>query len=112
LLVIREDEFADPKIAATKHASHGEAFRVRLGSARRLNVGSTSDALARLRIVENCISSVDLVLGRKVVGVGGRPMAPQGDPHVVITHGYLSSLWMHRRPAIGQDPDAHVDPAP
>ena len=62
LPVIRQDEFADPKIAAAKHASHGEAFRVRLGDARRLDVGSTSDALARLRILENGISSVDLVL--------------------------------------------------
>jgi hypothetical protein len=112
LPVIRQDEFADPKIAAAKHASHGEAFRARLGDARRLNVGSTSDALARLRILENCISSVDLVLGRKVVGVGGRPVAPQGDPHVVICHGYPSSQWMHQRSAIGRGLDAHVDPAP
>src|SRR5271165_206428 len=112
LTVIRQDEFADPKIAATEHASHGETFRARLGDARRLNVGSTSDALARLRILENCISSVDLVLRRKVVGVGGRPVAPQRDPHVVITHGYPSSQWMHRRSAIGREPDAHDDLAP
>jgi hypothetical protein len=85
---------------------HGEAFRARLGDARRLNVGSTSDALARLRILENCISSVDLVLRRKVVGVGGRPVAPQGDPHVVISHGYLSSQWMHRHSEIGRDLNA------
>src|ERR1700758_5228374 len=79
LPVIRHDEFADPKIAAAKHASHGEMFRARLGDARRLNVGSTSDALARLRIVENCVSSVDLVLRRELVGVRGRPVALQGD---------------------------------
>src|ERR1700757_4369211 len=84
LPVIRQDEFADPKIAAAEHASHSEAFRVRLSGARCLNVGSTSDAFTRLRILEHCISSVDLVLRRKVVGVGGRPVAPQGNPHVVL----------------------------
>src|ERR1700722_20980430 len=66
LPVIGEDEFADPEIAATEHASHGEAFRVRLGGARRLNVGSTTDALARLRIIENCVGSIDLVLRRVI----------------------------------------------
>src|ERR1700738_42954 len=99
LRVIGHDEFADPKIAGADHATHGKAFYVRLGDARRLNVGSASDAFARLRIVENCISSVDLVLGRKVVGVGGRPVAPQGDPHIVITHGFLSSQRMRQRPS-------------
>ncbi len=53
LPVIRHNEFADPKIADADHAVHGEAFRVRLGDARGLNVGSTSDVLARLRIIEN-----------------------------------------------------------
>jgi hypothetical protein len=39
-------------------------------------------------------------------------VAQQGDPHLVITHGYLSSQWMHQRSVIGQDPDAHINPAP
>src|ERR1700722_955094 len=90
LPVIRHDKLADPKIAAAKRASHGEAFDVRLRSAGCLDVGSASDPLARLWIVENCISPVDLVLRRKVVRVGGIPVSPQGDLHVVVTHGYPS----------------------
>src|ERR1700758_2769242 len=62
LPVVREDEFADPKIAAAKHAPQSEAFRVRLGDARRLNVGSAANTLARLWILENCVGPVDLVL--------------------------------------------------
>ena len=61
--------------SAAEHASHGEPLEVRLGGARRLDVGSASDALARLRILENRISSIDLVLRGEVVRVGGIPVA-------------------------------------
>jgi hypothetical protein len=38
-------------------------------------------------------------------------VAPQGNPHVVITHGYLSFQWTQRS-AIRPETDAHVEPAP
>src|SRR6202034_2088233 len=61
LSVVRHHEFADPQAAAAEHAPHGESLEVRLRGARRLDVASASDALTRLRILENRVSSVDLV---------------------------------------------------
>jgi hypothetical protein len=105
LLVVLEDEFADPKVSTAEDASHGEAFRIRLGFARRLNVGPATDALARLRIFENCISSVDFVFRVEVVGVGCFPVALQNGPYVVVTHGNSPSVTrLHRR--CDQDPSA------
>jgi hypothetical protein len=98
LLVVLEDKFADPKVSTAEDASHGEAFRIRLGFARRLNVGPATDALARLRIFENCISSVDFVFRVEVVGVGCFPVALQTGPYVVVTHGDSPSVTrLHRR---------------
>src|SRR3984957_849984 len=87
LSVVRHHQFADPQVSAAEHASHGEALEVRLGGARRLDVRSASDALARLRILENRISSIDLVFRGEVVRVGGIPVALYSRPHVVIPHG-------------------------
>src|ERR1700722_4478297 len=67
LPVIGEDEFADPEIAATEHASHGESLHIRLRGARRLNVLPTTDALARLRIFKHRVISIDSVFGLEVV---------------------------------------------
>jgi hypothetical protein len=84
--VVGEHELADPKVAAAQQASHGEALAVRLRGARCLDVVPTTDALARLRVGQHRVSSVDLVLGLKVVGVGGRPVALQGGARFVVTH--------------------------
>src|SRR5258705_3346429 len=66
-----------------------------------------------LRILENCITSVDLVLRCKVVGVGGRPVALQSSPLIVITHDHLFlPVDASRLRQWSGLSDACVDPAP
>jgi hypothetical protein len=49
-----------------------------------------ADALARLRVLEHRVLSVNLVLRFEVVGVGGGPVAIQGRSDVVVFHLDLS----------------------
>src|SRR5215469_2852062 len=94
-LVIGQDKFGDPEAARADYPPHCEAFPVRLRGARRLNVAPAADALARLRVLEHRILSVNLVLRLEVVGVGGGPVAIQGRSDVAIFHPDLPS----QRPA-------------
>jgi hypothetical protein len=55
-----------------------EALSIRLPGARRLNGPPAADVLTRLRVLEHCILSVNLVLRLKVVSVGGGPVAIKG----------------------------------
>src|ERR1700691_3754992 len=98
LAVIGHHEFGDPEITFAKHAPHREAFRVRLRGARRLNVVPAADALTRLRIVENCVITVDLVFCREVIGVGCRPVTPQRGLYIVVPHRRHSSPTTHVSP--------------
>jgi len=59
---------------------------VRLSKARGLNVALAAYALARLRVLEHRILSINLVLSLEVVGVGGGPAAIQGRSDVVVFH--------------------------
>ncbi len=71
-------------------------FPVRLREARRLNVAPAADALARLRVLEHRILSVNLVLRLEVVRVGGGPVAIQGRSDVVVFHLDLPFLTLRQ----------------
>jgi hypothetical protein len=51
-----------------------------------LDARPPADAFAGLRIFEDCVVFVDLMLRGEIVGVGSRPMPLQGGSHVVIAH--------------------------
>src|SRR5437773_2755268 len=82
--VVGEYEFSDPEVGSAEDPPHCEALSVRLSKARRLNIAPAADALARLRILEHRVLSVNLVLRLEVVGVGGGPMAIQGRSDVMV----------------------------
>src|SRR5205814_7942476 len=69
--IIGQDVFSNPKVGRADHPPYCEAFPVRLHGARRLNLPPTADALARLRIFEHRVLSVNLMLRLEVVRVGG-----------------------------------------
>src|SRR5271165_1491172 len=58
LAVIGEDEFRDPEVARADDSAHREALAVRLCGARGLDVVPAPDALARLRVLEQCVLAV------------------------------------------------------
>src|SRR6516165_4074481 len=60
--VIGEDEFRDPEVARADDSAHREALAVRLCDARGLDVVPAPDALARLRVLEQCILPIYVVL--------------------------------------------------
>src|SRR5271165_822232 len=86
LIIIGDDDFADPKTAATQQTSDREPFLIRLSHTRFLYPLTTADPFTRLRILEDRALLVDLVLGGEIVGVGRRPMPLQSGPQVVIAH--------------------------
>jgi hypothetical protein len=73
-------------MARADYASHNEALSVRLRGARRLNVTSATDALARLRIFEHGVLPINIVLCLKVIRVGGSPMKVQGRSNLELFH--------------------------
>jgi hypothetical protein len=72
--VIRENEFRDLEVGRADDAAHPEALRVRLRDARGLDVAPAPDALARLRVLEQCVLSVYVVLNIEVICVRGGPV--------------------------------------
>src|SRR5271168_731626 len=92
--IVGYDEFSDPEVGSAEYPPHCEALAARLSKARRLNVAPAADALARLRVLEHRILSVNLVLRLEVVGVGGGPVAIQGRSDVVVFHLDLPSHWL------------------
>src|SRR5206468_5388624 len=93
--VIREDEFRDPEVARADDAAHREALRVRPRDARGLDVVPAPYALARLRILEQCVLPVYLVLNIEVICVRGGHCrtawrAGQIDPTRLRKGGYWS----------------------
>src|SRR4051812_33609255 len=69
--IIGEDEFRHPEIARANDPAHPETLCVRLRDAGRLNVVPTPDALTRLRIFEQCVLSVYIVLDIELIRVRG-----------------------------------------
>src|SRR6202043_1731413 len=84
--VIGQDIFRDPEVARADDPPHCEAFPVRLRGARRLNLSPPACALARLRIFEHGVPSINLMLPIKVVGIGGGPMAIQSRSNLPVPY--------------------------
>src|SRR3984885_12302891 len=84
--VIGEDEFRDPEIARADDPAHREALEVRLHGARCLDVVPAPDALARLRVLEHCVLSVNVVLNIEVICVRGCPVAIECLSNLVVIH--------------------------
>src|SRR5207302_1257770 len=76
----------DPEVARADYPPHCEAFPVRLRRARRPNLPPPADALARLRIFEHRVLSVNLVLRLEVVRIGGGPVAIQSRSNLSVFH--------------------------
>jgi hypothetical protein len=72
--------------ARADYPPHCEVFPVRLRVARRLNPPPPADALARLRIFEHRVLSVNLVLSLEVVRIGGGPVAIQSRSDLSVFH--------------------------
>src|SRR6516162_6156913 len=83
---IGDDEFSDPEVGSAEYPPHCETLSARLKETRRLNVAPAADALARLRVLQHRILSVNLVLCLEVVGVGGGPVAIQGRSDLPVFH--------------------------
>src|SRR6202008_1163118 len=86
LPVIGQDIFSDPEVARADNPPHCEAFPIWLRGARRLYVPAAADALARLRIFEHRVLSVNLVLRLEIVRIGGSPMAIQSRSNLSVFH--------------------------
>lgn len=86
LTVIGQDELGYPEIAAAHYSPHREAFLVWLGASTLLNVASSANALARLRIIENGILVVDFMFGLEIAGIRRIPMALQRRACCSIVH--------------------------
>jgi hypothetical protein len=84
LPVVSEDVFGNPQIASPQNAPDFEALLTRLLCAACLNVGPPANPLPRLRIVENGVLAINLMLGRKIVCVGRRPMLDERCANVLI----------------------------
>jgi hypothetical protein len=87
LPVVSENEFSDPKVGIAKDAP---------------NIAPAADALARVRILEHSVLSVDLVLHLEVVRVGRSPVGIQGRSNLAAfrlnhpsTFGFSSWLLVH-----------------
>src|SRR3954453_17675270 len=72
--VIGQNIFSDPEVARADHPPHREAFSVRLRGARGLYLPPAAYALARLRIFEHRVLSVNLMFHLEVVRIRGSPV--------------------------------------
>src|SRR5260221_5239863 len=93
----------DQEVARADYPPHCEAFPVRLRGARRLNLPPPANALARLRIFEHCVLSVNLVLPLEVVRIGGGPVAIQSPSNLSVFQ-YQISLTI----AVDVEPSYHA----
>src|SRR5206468_3189550 len=80
--VITEDEFADPQVATADDPLDPEALLARLYRSALLDVAAATDALAGLRIMQNSIVAINLVLGGEVIRVGCGPVAFERRPYL------------------------------
>src|SRR5215472_4987442 len=84
--IIGQDIFGDPEITRADDPPNREAFLVRLRGARRLDLPPPADALARLRIFEHRVLSVNLMLPLEVVRIGSGPVAIQRRADLSLVH--------------------------
>ena len=66
-LVVVEDIFGDPQTPGSENAPDLEALFARLQRAAGLDVDPSTKTLSRLRIVENGVFAINLMLGREIV---------------------------------------------
>src|SRR4051794_38528498 len=84
--VIGQDEFRDPEVARTDNAAHREALGIRLRGARGLDVVPAPDTLARLRVLEHSVLSVNVVLNVEVICIRGGPVTIERLPNLILSH--------------------------
>src|SRR5271166_1843201 len=97
--VIREDEFRNPDVARADDAAHREALRVRLRGAGGLDIVPAPDALARLRVLEQCVLPVYVVLNTEVICVRGGPVAIERLSNLIVVHPPATPVPGHSGPA-------------
>src|SRR3984957_18364443 len=73
LAVIRENQFRNPKIAASNDSSHRESLLARLTGALGLVVAPPPLSLARFRVIQHRVFVIDKVFRFEIVGIGCRP---------------------------------------
>src|SRR5262249_8860295 len=84
--IVSKDEFSDPQVGSTEYPPYSEALFVWLRETRCLNVAPTADALSRLRILKDCILSINLVLLVEVICVRGSPVSIQRCANILVFH--------------------------
>src|SRR6202790_2264422 len=89
--VIGKYEFSDPEIAAADNSPDRKTLLVRLDESALLNVVPAANPLARLRIIEHSILTVDFMFDLEIARVRSIPMALQRRPHGLIVHLILPS---------------------
>ena len=86
LIIVCQDKLTDPQVAASHDSMNHKALLVRLEGPGGLYVVSPDDSLPGLRIIEDGIFLIDVVLCRKIAGIGCRPMLIQCLAYFLISH--------------------------
>src|SRR3981189_1259703 len=84
--VIGKHEFSDPELAAADNSPDRKAFLVWLDGSALLNVMPAANPLARLRIIDHSILTVDFMFDLEIARVRSIPMALQRRPRGLIIH--------------------------
>jgi len=90
----------DPEIAVADDPLYGEALLAWLHRSALLNIASTPNAIAGLRIVEHRILAIDLMLDGKIIRIGCGPMAFERSSYLATFHlgSSCSVYWLRRNP--------------
>ena len=107
LAIVGQDKFSNPQVAAPDDSIDHKALPIRLHGPADPYVLPADDSLAGLRIIQNRIIEVDVVLGRKIAGVGCRPMLIKCLAYFLISHAML--LISAYRQATSQRPQSIVE---
>src|SRR5271168_5337610 len=86
LIIVCQDKFTDPQVAASHDSMNRKVLLIRLEAPGGLYVVSSDDSLAGLRIIEDGIFLIDIMLCRKIAGIGCRPMLVQCLAYFLISH--------------------------
>src|ERR1700761_4883167 len=84
--VVSKDEFGDPKVGSPEYAPDRKALFVRLQKTRGLNIASTANSLARLRVFQHRVLAIDGMLRFKIPGIRRDPMPIECRPYFLICH--------------------------
>jgi hypothetical protein len=89
LTVVCQNKLGHPQVTAPHDSTHDELLPIRLDGPGDLYVLPADNSLAGLRIIEDGIVEIDVVLCRKIAGVGCCPMLIQGLAYFLISHATL-----------------------